>query len=139
MTIALVRMLLLVDVNVDVRVGALFASRGHQVEYVRDRLGQASLDEAIAFAAVRHGLIVVTHDRDFRRFARLLPAGSRRQARAGSGRILLLVPEPDAVSRVADLLDVIEFFHARCLARGHRTLVEITPTGCMLRDREPGA
>jgi hypothetical protein len=132
-------MLLLVDVNVDARVGAYFTSRGHQVAYVRDLLGSASIDEAIAFTSVRHGLIVVTHDRDFRRFSRPLPAGSRRRVRTGGGRILLLVPESEAVSRIAELIDVIEFFHERCQERGSRTLVEITPTGCMLRDREPVA
>lgn len=66
----------LIDENVDDRVGQVLGELGHEVTLVRDGLGRGTPDQVLAIVADQRGLIVVTHDRDLKRFSRLVPEGS---------------------------------------------------------------
>lgn len=127
----------LFDENVADPVGTVLTERGHEVVLVRDNLGRKSPDQLLAVAADRHGLIIVTHDKDLRRFSRLLPEGSRRRFRAGAGAILLACPEPDAARRIGEMFDVIEFHHERARRAGGRLYMRITKTGFNVSDPLP--
>ncbi|MEA2584902.1 MAG: hypothetical protein QOF33_2987 [Thermomicrobiales bacterium] len=119
----------LIDENVDDLVGRYLADRGHEVHYARSSLGSMSPDQLIAFTAETRGLVVVTHDKDFRRFSQLPPVGFQRKFARGAGRISLSVKEPRAVQRVREEIEAIEFHYAQALRRGQRLLVVIGDTG----------
>jgi predicted nuclease of predicted toxin-antitoxin system len=68
-------MRLLIDQNVPDSVARFLEERCHQVLLVRETLGRASPDQLIAVTAALQGVVVVTFDKDFRRFQRLLPDG----------------------------------------------------------------
>ncbi len=70
-----IRMRLLIDQNVPQAVSDVFIRRGHDVKFSRDVLQQNSPDPLIAIAASLNGLIVVTHDADFKRYRDLFPTG----------------------------------------------------------------
>lgn len=127
----------LLDENVADQVGTVLTEFGHDVVLVRDSLGRRSPDQLLAVAADRHGLIIVTHDKDLRRFSRLLPEGSRRRFRAGAGALLLACPEPDAARRIREMIDVIEFHHERARRAGGRLYMRITKTGFNVSDPLP--
>jgi predicted nuclease of predicted toxin-antitoxin system len=115
-----------IDENVDVKVGELLLARGHQVEFVRDWLGQGTKDQAVAFAADRQQAIVVTHDKDFKALAQRAPNGSRAQYKA-LGRISLRCREARARSRLTQLIDFIEYDFDRSRKLGdRRVIVSIT-------------
>lgn len=122
-------MRLLIDENVHIGVGAVFAAAGHDVTNVRDLLTLSTPDDVIADIADDENLIVVTHDRDFRRLIPQIPWGERRRFRETTGRISLSgVREPDAVRRVASLMPEIEFTYGRALIKGQRLIMSISTT-----------
>jgi hypothetical protein len=131
-------MRILLDENVDqIGVGSFFTARGHTVFRVTDILGSMSPDQLIAFTAGTEGLVVVTHDRDFRRFTQLLPAGLRGRYRHGSGRIILAVRETEAVARLEEVIDLIEMYYERSIRQQKRLYVRITKIGVEYNDQEP--
>jgi EAL domain-containing protein (putative c-di-GMP-specific phosphodiesterase class I) len=118
----------LIDQNVPMSVGAFLAARGHEVLYSREVVGRMSPDQLIAFAAETRGLIVVTHDRDFRRYREMLAGGFQRRFEQGAGRISLSVRENRAVARLSEEIETIEFQYERTQREGRRLLLEITET-----------
>jgi predicted nuclease of predicted toxin-antitoxin system len=105
----------LIDENVDDLVGRYLSERGHEVLYARTSLGSMSPDQLIAFTAETRGLVVVTHDKDFRRFSQLLPVGFQRRFARVAGRISLNVKEPRAVQRIREEIEAIEFHYAQAV------------------------
>lgn len=127
----------LIDENVDEAIRPLLESWGHEVMLAREVLGAMAPDHLLAILADEHGLVVVTHDKDFKRFRTLLPTGTRRQTEQTGGRIHLTISEQDAVARVAELRDIIEFQHDRARRFGHRFMLTITSTSYNVQDKEP--
>ena len=104
-------------------------ARGYEVFHVRMLLAPDSPDPLIAFIANREGLMVVTHDSDFRNITDLLPTGERSRFRTGAGRIVLRVNEAYAVERLEAEWDSVLFHHAQAEKRNIRCLLTITNTG----------
>lgn len=124
----------LLDQNVPQSVADILASRGHDVLFSRDVLEQNSPDQLIAITAALEGLVVVTLDADFKRYRDLFPQGFRTQARRLTGRIVIGVKEPQAASRLAQVIDLIEFHHARAANSGIRLMLTVTATGINVID-----
>lgn len=127
----------LLDENVADSVGAGLTDLGHEVTLVREGLGRKSPDQLLAVVADQFGLIVVSHDKDLRRFSRLLPEGSRRRFREGAGVIHLACPETEAAELMRLMIDVIEFHHERARRAGGRLHMRITKTGFTVSEPRP--
>src|SRR4051812_20705800 len=106
------RMRLLFDQNVPQSVIDFFAERGHEVQYSRDVLQQNSPDNLIAIAGALEGLIVFTNDKDFKRFREMFPQGFRAPAWRLFGRINMQVEPSHMLTRLIDVIDLIEAHHA---------------------------
>ncbi len=128
------KMRLLLDQNVPQAVADIFSDRGHEVLYSRDVLQQDSPDSLIAITAAVEGLIVVSIDKDFKRYTELFPQGFQIPPRRMTGRIAINVDETRAAKRIADIVDVIEFQFLRAKARGIRLLVVVSATGVSVTD-----
>jgi predicted nuclease of predicted toxin-antitoxin system len=128
-------MRLLFDQNVPEEVVEIFRERGHEINYSREVLLQNSPDQLIAIGAALDGMIVVTHDKDYRRYSSLFPQGFRTQARKITGRILLnvAVDQPEKVHvlirRTQSVIEEIEFHYGRSLQSRSRLLLSVTETG----------
>jgi hypothetical protein len=117
-----------VDQNIPASVGAFLTERGHEVLYLRDVLSSMSPDQLVAFTAETQGLIVLTHDKDFKRYRDLLAGGFQRRFEQGAGRISLSVRETRAVQRMIEEIDTIEYLYERCQREGTRLIMQITET-----------
>ena len=125
-------MRLLVDQNVPDSVAQFLVERGHEVLLVREALGRSSPDQLIAQAAALQGIIVVTFDKDFRRFQRLLPEGQRTAFAAGAGVIHLAIKESRGVARLRDEIETIELYAARAEREGKHLRIRLTETTIQL-------
>ncbi len=79
----------LIDENVQVSAGEFLASRGFEVVSSRELLFEAAPDVLLMTAALFEGLVVITHDKDFRRLSKLIPRGYKGRFERQSGRNLL--------------------------------------------------
>lgn len=132
-----VRVRLLIDQNVTQDVADFLKSRGHDVQLSRDLFQPDSPDRLLAVGAAFEGLVVVTHDRDFRRFSSLFPQGFRTRARTLTGRIVIGVDPPKALARVEAMIDLIEMQYSYAVARRIRFIVKLTDTGLNFVDNAP--
>jgi predicted nuclease of predicted toxin-antitoxin system len=123
-------MLLLIDENVPASVASVFASRGHEVKYVRDLLPAGTPDPVISTIGDRLSAIVVTWDRDFEKLVKRVPEGNRTRFRR-LGRISFRCNEAKGVRLLEQWIEMIEFHYATALAKGDaRMLVQIQESGC---------
>src|SRR5438093_190514 len=104
-------MLLLIDENVPDSVASFFASRGHEVRYVRDILPARTPDPVIAEIGDRLSAIVVTWDKDFRKLVSRIPAGNRTAFRR-LGRITFRCNEARGLSQLERWIDHIELLYS---------------------------
>lgn len=118
----------LIDQNVARSVGEFLGRYGHEVLYSRDVLSTMSPDQLIAFTAETRGLVVVTHDKDFKRYRELLAGGFRQRFEQGAGRISLTMRESLALKRITEEIDAIEFNYVRALRGNTRLIMQITST-----------
>ncbi|MEX0783287.1 MAG: DUF5615 family PIN-like protein [Dehalococcoidia bacterium] len=119
---------LIVDENVPDSVPAFLEDRGHTIDLVRERFGQMTPDELIAWAGDQLGAVVLTLDKDFRRIVTRIPAGGKTRFRS-LGRISLRCRESHALLRLQEFIEEIEAEYEKAMARGDRRLiVEITET-----------
>ena len=119
------RMRLLIDENVPKSVAEYFASRGHSVQYVQDLFPAATPDPVIAQIGDKLSAIVVTWNRDFRKFVSRIPAGNRGTFRR-LGRISFQCREPRGVPLLEHWIETVEFHYAQCLERrDFRMIVQI--------------
>ena len=119
---------LLVDENVPDSVARFLAGRGHHVELVRDRLGQMTPDQYVAWVGDELGAIVVTMDRDFKQIVARVPHGGRARLKS-LGRISLRCRESRALARLQDFIEDIELEYERLQSRSDaRLIVEINET-----------
>jgi hypothetical protein len=125
-------MRLLIDQNVPDSVAQFFRERGHEVSLVRETLGRAAPDQLIAVTAELQGVIVVSFDKDFRRFQKLVPEGHRKGFVAGAGLIHLAVKETRGVARLRDEIAMIEFYAARAAREGKLVRIRLTETTIQL-------
>jgi predicted nuclease of predicted toxin-antitoxin system len=124
----------LTDENVADNVGEWLRARGYEVFVARDVVARGSPDELLAFLIEVNGLIIVTHDNDFKQLRRTLPQGQRNRVTNGAGRISLSVPEARVVGRLEQVWDIVEFQYARAWSRNQRLVLTITLTGHHARD-----
>jgi len=103
----------LIDENVPAAVSTFLRGRGHAVFPVGEYLAKGSPDALLTLAAEHEGLVVITFDRDFKRLAKQLPHGSRGRFERGAGRISLVLEEPQALRRIEELIETIEFHHSQ--------------------------
>jgi hypothetical protein len=122
----------LIDQNVPDSVAKYLAERGHEVQLVRETLGRAAPDQLIAHVAAFQGIIVVTFDKDFRRFRQLLPEGTRGAFASGAGFISLAMKETRAVARLRDEIETIELYATRAEREGKHVRIRLTETTILL-------
>lgn len=125
-------MRLLIDQNVPDSVAQYLRERGHEIELVRESLGRASPDQLIAVTAALQGVIVVTFDKDFKRFKRLLPEGQRTAFVAGAGAVYMAMKESRGVARLRDEIETIEMYAARAEREGKHVSIRLTETTIQL-------
>ncbi|HXU25361.1 MAG TPA: DUF5615 family PIN-like protein [Tepidiformaceae bacterium] len=119
-------MRLLIDENVPNSVSAFLRDRGHEVDLVRDRLGQMTPDEYIAWVGDELGAVVVTMDKDFNAIVKRVPPGGRAKFKS-LGRISLKCRESQASARMREFIEEIEREYDRLQGRrDQRLIVEIT-------------
>ena len=121
----------LVDENVPNDIVLFLRDRGHTVYYVGDTFVKGSPDQVLHFAAELNGLVVLTFDKDFKRLVQQLPAGSRTSTRRSAGRISLTCTEIVAVSRIRQLISLIEAHYEFALAEDRRLILQISETTIM--------
>ena len=125
-------MLLLIDENVPNSVAEFFASRGHDVRFVRDLFPAGTPDPVIATIGDRLAAIVVTWDRDFEKLVRRIPQGNRAAFRR-LGRISFRCNEVKGRELLERWIDLLEFHYRRSLEEtDFRMIVQIQPSGVKL-------
>lgn len=97
----------LTDQNVPEDVVRCLVDRGHHATRVRDEMAANSPDPIVAMAAINAGLILVSWDRDFGHQRFMQPRFSK------LSRIGFSCSEPQGATRLASVMDVIEFVFAR--------------------------
>jgi predicted nuclease of predicted toxin-antitoxin system len=122
-------MLLLIDENVPSSVAELFATRGHDVRFVRDLFPAGTPDPVIATIGDRLAAIVVTWDRDFETLVKRVPRGERARFRR-LGRISFRCEEARGRELLERWIEHIEFHYLQSL-RGSdfRMIVQIQESG----------
>ncbi|MGB3304648.1 MAG: DUF5615 family PIN-like protein [Thermomicrobiales bacterium] len=118
----------LMDENVDDAVGGYLSTLGHDVIYSRDVLNAAAPDAVLLHLSLQFGLIVVTHDRDFKRLAKQVPPGLAGAVRKGAGRIQLAVAEDEAIPRLMEVIDEIYVNYELALRKRRRFLALVSST-----------
>lgn len=101
----------LVDQNVQEAVCRFLSEHGYNVERTRDVTAPDAPDNLIAFVASYEGLILVSHDTDFKKFSQFFPIGQRDQYRRGAGQIILKVAENRAAERLRATWESIMFHY----------------------------
>ena len=123
------RMLLLIDENVPVSVSAFFASRGHDVRYVRDLFPAGTPDPVIATMGDRLAAIVVTWDRDFESIVKRVPEGNRAKFRR-LGRISFRCNEAKGKELLKRWIEHLEFHFSRASEDpDFRMIVQVQESG----------
>ena len=116
---------------------AILVELGYEVLRVRDTTGADSPDPLIAFVASSEGLVLITHDKDFRRFSRLLSGQQRRWFEAGAGHIVLRVRENRSVERLKAERKRVLFLYEDAQASGIRFQLGINETSIRLVTNAP--
>ena len=121
---AVIRFLL--DNNVPDSVARFLRERGHDVELVREVMAADAKDPVVAVAAIESQRVLVSWDKDFnhQRF--------QQPRHRALSRIGMSCPEPDGATRLAQLIDVVEFTYAR--ANGSPILIRIGRDKYQVRD-----
>lgn len=117
----------LTDVNVPDSVGTYLKFREHDVVRVRDIMAIGTKDPIIAEAAMQDDRILVSWDKDFNH-QRFLKERYRDLNRIGFS-----CPEPDGSTRLAELIDLVEFAFER--ACGIPTAIKIGSDKVLIRDK----
>lgn len=121
-------MLFLIDECVPDDVAEYLGLRGHQIEFARDLFATSSPDEIVALGGDLLSAIIVTWDRDFKRFVQRAPRGTRRFFR-NLGRISFSCREPLGRKRIEELIESIEFEYAQVQKLSDkRLIVQISET-----------
>lgn len=122
----------LTDENVPFAVTEFLRSHGHEVMQVGENLAKGSPDELLLVTAELQGLVVMTFDKDFKSLIQQIPEGRRSSVARRAGRVSLRCREHEARSRIADLVEVIEFHYDFAGRRGSRFVMQISGTSVMI-------
>lgn len=109
------------DHNVPESVCRALEGKGHKVTRLREAMPRDSADQTVAAACAAFGLVLVTHDNDFKAIARRLNVTNKKSR--SLHRIQLRCPEPNSAQRITDLLPLIEFEWKRVQRRENIQLV----------------
>ncbi len=115
----------LFDENVRSDVVDIFEKRGHTVLHSRDMTFVSAPDQLIAIFGKYESLVIVSHDKDFKKYRQLLPQHERRRFSEGAGRLHLDVPYARSVQRVNDEFEAIEFHYQQARKRGRPFLMTV--------------
>lgn len=118
-----------IDQNVPDSIAQFLRERGHDVTLVRNTLGRAAPDQLIDLTAAREGLIVVTLDKDFRRFRKQIHTVRQQPFLVGAGLIHIALRETLAASRLMDEIEMIEAYAARAVRGGKFLRVLLRESG----------
>lgn len=127
----------LLDQNVQEAVRQFLDAQGYQALRTRDLSGTGASDGLIAFIASSQGLVLLTHDSDFRRLDRLLPGAQRRLFERGAGQILLQVRETRSVTRFQAEWQSILFHYTDAQTKGIRFQLVLNETGIRVVTNAP--
>lgn len=86
--------------------------------FSRDVVSVSAPDQLLAILGSFEGLVVITHDKDFKNYRRMIPEGERGKFAAGAGRLWIKVPNVDSPRRIQEEIEVIEFHFGQALQRG---------------------
>lgn len=101
----------------------------HKVIAVRDHLMEDASDGQIASTAVEDDLIIITHDRDFRRY---LPQFGNQSG----GVVRVRTSEPAARHRIEAALDMLEFHISDCRSRDIRPRLDLGTDYIIIHNRD---
>lgn len=119
------KMRCLIDENVRTDVALILESRGHEVIYSRDVLATSAPDQLLAVLGKYENLVVVTHDKHFRKYRALLPEHERSRFSQGAGRLSIEVAYEKSPQRVAEEIENIEYFYIQALRNRRQFLMSI--------------
>jgi predicted nuclease of predicted toxin-antitoxin system len=111
-------MRLLIDQNVPDSVAQLFRARSHEVLLVRETLGREAPDQLIAPTAAREGLVIVTLDKDFRRFRKQAHTERQHPFLIGAGLLHIAMKETLGLARLNEEMVMIEAYALRAVTHG---------------------
>jgi predicted nuclease of predicted toxin-antitoxin system len=114
----------LLDHNVPADVAGILRGRGHDVVFSTDRVAEDAPDPLVAAAAMAEERILVSHDKDFKRVARLISDGVRARFAALS-RLHLSCNEVTSARRIESFLDIIEAEFACVEAEGRPMVFDL--------------
>ena len=109
------------DQNVPESVAKVLESNGHLVTRLRDVMPTDSADTVVAAACNQAGLVLITHDNDFKDMAKRMRVSGRRFRNLSM--IRLGCREPKAAARIESALSLIEFEWALAQASADRRLI----------------
>jgi len=120
-------MLVVVDHDVPQAASRVLVDRGHDVQLVRDLLGQGAADRDIAsLVNVRQAVVMTCNKRHFRNLLPSVTAPGERRGFPKASVIFLTCPQPRAAARLAEFLDEIETEYRKSRERGdNRFSVEV--------------
>lgn len=127
----------LIDQCVDDAVDIYLRKRGYECHKVRDVSAPNAPDPLIAFLAESEGLIIVTHDKHFKEFEKMVSRFGLRKPTRGAGVILLRVKENEALDRLIECFEAIPILYELSLQRRIRMQIRISASGITLTDNAP--
>jgi len=121
------RIRFLCDENVRQDVIDYLNARGHEAMSSRLVVATAAPDSLIMLVGAYEGLVVLSHDKDFKgRFREMVPEHERRRVRAGTGRIFLKVHNTQSLERIKQVIETIEHSYDQALKRNVPLDMEIS-------------
>ena len=111
------RIRFLFDENVRSDVVEIFRERGHEVIQSRDVLAISAPDQLLALLGKFESLVIVTHDKDFRKYRQMLPDHGRSRFTAGAGRLQLEIAYELSLQRVTEEIENIEHHYRQAIRR----------------------
>ncbi len=112
------RIRFLCDENVRQDVIDYLNERGHHAMSSREVVATSAPDSLIMLVGVYEGLVVLSHDKDFKvRFREMVPQHERRRFKAGTGRIFLKVHNTESLARIQQLIETIEHNYDQAVKR----------------------
>jgi predicted nuclease of predicted toxin-antitoxin system len=113
------------DENVPAKVERVLSEAGHTVVWTRDITGQGAPDIVVATVAEEQNATLVSHDKDFKKIAPLIPDGQKARFRKLS-IVRLMCEKPRSAQRLAAVLRYIEFDYERRADFGDkRSIIEV--------------
>lgn len=114
------------DHNVPESVGRALETAGHQVTRLRECMAKDTKDPVIAVACAEGGLVLVSHDNDFKGVAKRLEVSQRQYRKLH--RIDLRCEEPESATRITELMSLIEHEWSVALNSGGQMVIAVRST-----------